>query len=1053
MLRIQKIRLAALVAIFVGMMGLGLLPTLNIFAGAPVCVGPACTIVDTTINDFVQGQFYATGLGNRGDGEIQLLPLGLTSEWITETYSLPGPRKDLAAVIYRDIIYVIGGSAGVNTYAEIFTATTAYTGGIKAPGWFTATTLPTTLTGMPAVISTTDTGAYLYVLGGYIDFSGSGFTSTIFYRALDANGNFTGGWQRAAMQQSLFYHQAVAHGGYLYVLGGNDGSNYINSVYRAPINANGSLGAWVADTDLPYPSSGLGSFGITTWSDGQGNDYLYILGGSTDGTSTNSQAAVYYSKFNPDGSLGAWNTTGALLNPYLFHTALQNNAQILVIGGQKAGNPVNQVASAFIETDGSLRSFPTIPPVTWFESSVLPQPRYSHVSVVNSGGDVYLIAGVGTDTPSESNLIYRGASFGFGARYAPFGNFVSRIFNLTGQTTLNSLQWNTLISQTGIATITMQYRTSTSLNSIYTATWQTIGNAAPGINVTNTFNFPLNTFGRYFQYRALFTATINVTGTGSATGVLNQVQLSYVKPAPPDLKVVKTDNVSRVKSGDRLTYTINYTNSYPSAINNVVLTETIPANATLDAGASTPGWTLTSGKYILNVGSLNANESRTATIVLQLGAIPSSTTTIQNRVDIEYDREFFADENPGDNTSIDIDVVDRIDVSVNKQNGSGVDYLQGGQTTTYVINYSNQGTLTATNIILTETVGSGLTGNIANDPRWRPAGANVFTYNVGTLNVGVSGQITFTAQVDPNITGNRYVSNTVVIATSDLDVDLNNNKSEDWDWINYPNLQVAHDDGIAIASQNKNLVYTITVRNTGGSIAHNVIITETPSNLVTAGSVPGWTLSGSNYIRNVGDIAPGAVITYLFPVVVNSSVSDGQLITNTVRVDGSDEDQTLLNDNSSYDVDLVTNFAADLQITGASTTGKIFAKAPTAISVTVANLPPGNISTPTWFYVDLYVNRVPLNRLDIGQAWMSGGQGLAVNQSTTILIPVPGAAFPNAGVYSIYLQADSCPPDATCLDPSYGRIREFNEANNVFGPIIISVETANSSVYLPLIFR
>ena len=78
-------------------------------AGAPVCVGNACTLTETTLQDFASGQFYLTGLRGTGNGEVELQPIGITSPWVTDTYRLPEARSEMASVVYRDILYVIGG--------------------------------------------------------------------------------------------------------------------------------------------------------------------------------------------------------------------------------------------------------------------------------------------------------------------------------------------------------------------------------------------------------------------------------------------------------------------------------------------------------------------------------------------------------------------------------------------------------------------------------------------------------------------------------------------------------------------------------------------------------------------------------------------------------------------------------------------------------------------------------------------------------------------------------------------------------------------------------
>ncbi len=95
----------------------------------------------------------------------------------------------------------------------------------------------------------------------------------------------------AGFTQPRYGHTTVAYNGYLYVMGGISGSsandctatsNYCNGVQFAPINSNGTIGAWhythAGTDDGTTFSTGFASarFGHTTVAY---NGYLYVLGG------------------------------------------------------------------------------------------------------------------------------------------------------------------------------------------------------------------------------------------------------------------------------------------------------------------------------------------------------------------------------------------------------------------------------------------------------------------------------------------------------------------------------------------------------------------------------------------------------------------------------------------------------------------------------------------------------------------------------------------------------------------------------------------------------
>lgn len=76
----------------------------------------------------------------------------------------------------------------------------------------------------------------------------------------------------------------AAYNCYIYVVGGSNGSN-LTDVQYAPINTNGSIGAWQTTTSI----SGSGYAAVAY------NGYLYSVGSS-----------VQYAPINADGTLGTW---------------------------------------------------------------------------------------------------------------------------------------------------------------------------------------------------------------------------------------------------------------------------------------------------------------------------------------------------------------------------------------------------------------------------------------------------------------------------------------------------------------------------------------------------------------------------------------------------------------------------------------------------------------------------------------------------------------------------------------------------------------------------
>src|SRR4029453_13892347 len=58
----------------------------------------------------------------------------------------------------------------------------------------------------------------------------------------------------------------------------------------------------------------------------------------------------------------------------------------------------------------------------------------------------------------------------------------------------------------------------------------------------------------------------------------------------PDLTLTKSDGGASVAAGGTVAYTLTYANVGNQGATGVVLTDTVPANTTFNAGASTAGW-------------------------------------------------------------------------------------------------------------------------------------------------------------------------------------------------------------------------------------------------------------------------------------------------------------------------------------------------------------------------------------------------------------------------------------------------------------------------------
>jgi uncharacterized repeat protein (TIGR01451 family) len=1002
-----------------------LLAPLGAYAGSPVCVGNACSVIDTTIQDFAAGQFYLTGLRGTGDGEVGLQPIGVSSLWVTDTYPLLGARSEMATTIFHDIMYVIGGYNGsAIIQATVYTAATSLNGPILAP-WRSADVLPQPRAGSVAVVSPTQNGGYLYVLGGQ---TASGITSTLVYKALDINGAPTGQWTVAPLPPAgspvaLVYLQAVTHRGYLYVLGGSTGSYAASAIYRASLNADGSPGVWTAEINaIPNAGgqSGRASFAAVVGPNNGEADYLYVLGGQAGlAGSFVSVPDVNFAPFNPDGSLGTFSSAQPLPAALYGHAAVQGGGQIFVTGGSEgaSGSIISKVQTSLIDAaSGALRDLGG--GAFWRVSNPLAEPRQYHGAAINSGGQIYVIGGYAAGNDPHAT-IFRGSSGGVGSAYAPTGNYASHVIELGSLYQMGSLKWNSDINAGLGETITMQYRTGLTQSGLLAQAWSTAGNSASGTNITNTFSFA-SVGANFVQYRALFT----ITAPLNHSPALNAVELHY-SPLGPDLQVSAGDGVSSARIGDLLTYTINYTNNDSRLAPAVTLTETPPLSTTFIGGSA--GWSPIGGKYRLVLGSLGANATGSATFVVKVGGRPPGGL-LNNIVEIAYDNSLGTDPNPSNNVSIDSDSIEVVDLQITTTDLKSDVVVSS--TNNYTVTYNNAGQLDAPNAIITATIPPG--ARYVGGSTWTPIGSGQFVFLPGPVAAGSTSAVAFTIFISdtPNV-GQAF--------TQSVRIDYDGSKGPESDYFNNvysdidtmaasgADLALSLSDGRGTVSRGDVLTYSLGVANVGGSTAMNVILTESLSANTSFVGPGGWTSAGGTvYTRSLGSIIGGDSTNVQFIVLVSDIAPLGPL-TNTASVGSPSESSQVLNNNTATDIDIVSLLYVDLKVNVSDGLATPVTGQPLTYTINYANLGTGPAS-------GVVVTATLSQGLNYsGSGWVSAGNGefthtiglLAAGASANILLlaqvdsNVAGGTHITNSVAIDFAGVDGFPGNNTDADVDY----------------------------------
>ena len=231
-------------------------------------------------------------------------------------------------------------------------------------GWGSVVSLPSAFANSQVII----TKNRVHLLTGY---TGSSYVSTVYTAPINSDGTL-GAWSTGtSLPAAVIQSQVIVTKNRVYLLGGNNGGGAVSTVYTAPINSDGTLGTWTTGTSLPMALQN--SSVLVTY------NRVFLLGGISGAV----RSTVYTAPINADGTLGAWVTGVNLLVALANSAVITTKNRVYMLGGN---GPTSSVYTAPINTDGTLGS--------WVASTSLPVNVAWPQSVVTNNR-VYLFGGYG----------------------------------------------------------------------------------------------------------------------------------------------------------------------------------------------------------------------------------------------------------------------------------------------------------------------------------------------------------------------------------------------------------------------------------------------------------------------------------------------------------------------------------------------------------------------------------------------------------------------------------------------------------------------------------
>jgi uncharacterized repeat protein (TIGR01451 family) len=435
--------------------------------------------------------------------------------------------------------------------------------------------------------------------------------------------------------------------------------------------------------------------------------------------------------------------------------------------------------------------------------------------------------------------------------------------------------------------------------------------------------------------------------------------------AAPDLSITKSDSGASVAPGGTVSYTLTYANSGSIGATGVVLTETVPANTTFNAGASTAGWVCVPDNNAgsictLAIGALAAASGpQNATFaVTVVNPVAAGVTQISNTASIADDGANGIDPTPGNNSGSDTTPVTAAPDFSLTNSDSGASVAPGG-TVSYTLTYANSGNIGAAGVVLTETVPANTTFNSgASTAGWvcvpNNNAGSICTLAIGSL-VGGSGpqNATFAVNVvNPLPAGTTQISNTASIAdngANGADPTPGNNSGSDTTPVNAaPDFSITKSDSGASVTTGGTVSYTLTYANSGNIGATGVVLTDTvPANTTfnSGASTAGWVCLPNNNAGSICTLAIGALVggsgpqNATFAVNVAASVPGGTTqISNTASIadNGANGADPTPGNNSSTDTTPLTT-AIDLSIAKSDSGASVAPGGTVSYTLTYAN--------------------------------------------------------------------------------------------------------------------
>ena len=307
----------------------------------------------TPIN--LNGTIYVFGVGSINTNIWVGTITSGTISFSVSSLTTPLPVYGCGVGVSNTNVYIFGSYSSSNynnneqNYSNTYITSITYSGSnlLQVTPYLT---LPAPIAN-GSIISAND---YIYILGGRTTTSTP--INTVSFTYVNTQNGPGATIPGTNLPVAMYDMSVVVVGEYVYIVGGNNGTDVLDTIYQGQIQSNGNITNWTELSEtLPYPIAGAAICATET--------NIYVIGGynyPASTTTTTPVDTIIQIPLSTTSTIGTpTKLTGSTLPQAIYYcSAVQVNGIIYVAGGLNSSNSaITNVYNSLINLDGTLNSF------------------------------------------------------------------------------------------------------------------------------------------------------------------------------------------------------------------------------------------------------------------------------------------------------------------------------------------------------------------------------------------------------------------------------------------------------------------------------------------------------------------------------------------------------------------------------------------------------------------------------------------------------------------------------------------------------------------------